>query len=147
MKKHTSELVAGKWYVYTLMLDGVVVYVGQSVNILTRMGCHSNQKEFTGAEYFPCDGKKEANNLEAELIVKHKPPQNTLVPRNDIFKSKSSVLSEIEAILVSAYDRVVPPYVIEYRHTKKSRILHGRETLAKVCKIVIKEIEEKFIKN
>jgi hypothetical protein len=72
---------------YLLWKGGKVIYVGQSVNVLSRIGVHlSNpQKDFDGYSYSHVRGN--LNDAEAELIAKYKPSCNYDMPRNTLYAS------------------------------------------------------------
>jgi hypothetical protein len=53
--------------VYFLILNGRVVYVGQSVNVYQRIGQHSTQKKFDSYAYIPCE-KSMLDRLESIYI-------------------------------------------------------------------------------
>jgi len=61
--------------VYFLIKDEEIVYVGQSVNIFSRIGAHETLKDFDTFTYIECD-KSELNIIEAKYIVKFKPKYN-----------------------------------------------------------------------
>lgn len=68
---------------YLLWKDGRVVYVGQSTNIMARVGFHLTNplKSFDGFCYTLISG--DLNEAEAELIVKHQPTINSSMPINN----------------------------------------------------------------
>lgn len=76
---------------YLLWKNGVVVYVGQSVNIMSRVGTHlaENLKDFDGFSYCLFDG--DLNDAEAELIARYKPTLNNAMPNNCIYASASQL--------------------------------------------------------
>lgn len=63
-------------YVYHLISNGEIVYVGKSVNPLGRIGCHFNDKNFDSYELFECESVELSEVLEAERIVELQPPLN-----------------------------------------------------------------------
>jgi hypothetical protein len=63
--------------IYHLMLDEQVVYVGQSANMLARIGNWVSSKaiDFDGYRFFPCE-IDQLNALEREHIGRYKPQHN-----------------------------------------------------------------------
>lgn len=65
--------------VYRLMKAGRAVYIGQSVDILSRVTTHAAEKDFDEFSYALVDGGREAlNEIEAALIILERPPENRL---------------------------------------------------------------------
>ena len=63
--------------VYRLMKDGKTVYIGQSVNIISRITEHAAEKDFDQFSYALVDGGREAlNDVESALIIMERPPEN-----------------------------------------------------------------------
>jgi hypothetical protein len=75
----TFEKVCG---VYFLMLDGDVVYIGQSINCNYRISVHisGGKKEFDGCYIIRAEPET-LDNLEAQYIHKFKPRYNMLIPK------------------------------------------------------------------
>lgn len=63
---------------YALRRWGKIVYIGQSNNILRRIGEHAAEgvKEFDSFSYIRCDDKRERDRLEAHWINYFKPKYN-----------------------------------------------------------------------
>lgn len=76
---------------YLLIKNGVVVYVGQSVNIWARVGVHlaNPLKDFDSFCY--CEVAGDLNEKEAELIIKHKPHINSSLPNNSRYASSEQI--------------------------------------------------------
>lgn len=65
--------------VYRLMKAGRTVYIGQSVDILSRVTTHAAEKDFDEFSYALVDGGRQAlNEIEAALITLEQPPENRL---------------------------------------------------------------------
>ena len=63
--------------VYRLMKNGKTVYIGQSVDIISRVLQHAAEKDFDEFSYALVDGSKETlNAIETALIVLERPPEN-----------------------------------------------------------------------
>ncbi|MDD4890378.1 MAG: hypothetical protein PHU85_10650 [Phycisphaerae bacterium] len=73
---HLPEVIRG---VYFLMFRGVVVYVGQSSDIVSRIYSHYSEwcKRFDDVRYLQTDDKRLANDVELELIRTLKPKYNS----------------------------------------------------------------------
>ena len=82
-KKKLSE-----YYVYVLVNNGSVVYVGQTSNIETRLLAHEKTKEFDSYFSIECD-RKYLSAFEAELIVKLNPILNSTLPSQVKYITKS----------------------------------------------------------
>lgn len=81
----SAELRAGTfdprgYFVYLLFGDDLDVpfYVGQSRNILGRLGTHAanHRGRISGVQLIRCDTVKEMLGVEAELIARHQPEEN-----------------------------------------------------------------------
>lgn len=81
--------------IYFLIKDGVVVYVGQSNNILTRVSTHSTF-EFDSFNYFEVSSKKRLDNLEAYFIAKFKPAYNQVMQRNTVGLTNQHKMTSIK---------------------------------------------------
>lgn len=65
------------YYVYFLLKDGNVVYVGQTDNILNRIKSHQKNKNFNNVAYITTT-KDKLNYLENYYIMKYEPFYNKL---------------------------------------------------------------------
>lgn len=74
--------------VYFLFRDGEVVYVGQSINIASRVYSHikEGKKDFDCYSFFECSCK-DLDRLEAALICKFDPEYNATIPPGQGFMS------------------------------------------------------------
>lgn len=79
--------------VYQLIREGVVVYVGSSTNIESRIVSHTKDKDFDEVIVCVKDTKEEMLNLENALIFKFRPEYN-----------KSANLRRVEAYGADPYD-------------------------------------------
>jgi len=61
--------------IYFLVSDEGIVYVGQSINITSRVQQHTSSKVFTHYTYVLCD-EKDLDNLETKYINKFRPKYN-----------------------------------------------------------------------
>ena len=76
--------------VYFLFNENEIVYIGQSINILNRVGTHTQSKTFNSWNYISCS-REELNDLEAELIIQHKPVLNSSLPKNKMWISINQI--------------------------------------------------------
>lgn len=91
MKKKKSSCI------YRLFYNGVVVYVGQTINIRARIINHIPYKNFDFFDFEFCE-KSDANELEAESIARHKPIHNKALPRNKKLLLLGTVKSEVRKL-------------------------------------------------
>lgn len=63
-------------YVYHLIKNGEIVYVGKSINPLGMIGSHFNDKDFDSYELFICNSIDESEILESQRIVELQPILN-----------------------------------------------------------------------
>lgn len=61
--------------VYALLLSGEVVYIGQTTNVIRRIGEHAATREFDEYRFIKCEVGR-LLNLERELILLYRPPWN-----------------------------------------------------------------------
>lgn len=75
--------------IYLLWDRGAVVYVGQSENILQRVGVHlaNPLKDFDGFSYAVVE-TGDLNIIEAEIIIRYSPRLNKGLPRNDKYVTR-----------------------------------------------------------
>lgn len=64
------------YFVYALWRGEEIVYIGQSTNLLGRIGAHTKTKEFDYYSYYTCRDQLEMDNIESVLIYKFKPIYN-----------------------------------------------------------------------
>ena len=67
--------------IYFLNLDGKIVYIGETISLMTRISQHVNEaaKVFNNFSFEPCSGSdKERKSIEAKLIRRHKPKYNVV---------------------------------------------------------------------
>ena len=86
-RKRAHEIITG---VYFLIRDLKVVYVGQSVDVIARVGSHRTNrvKQFDEYYFIRCP-EEYMNILEAHFIAKLSPAYNTSTPKNPVYKSKN----------------------------------------------------------
>jgi excinuclease UvrABC nuclease subunit len=86
-----------KWFcpsVYLLTNNDQVVYVGQSIRGLGRIGEHLRDKEFNGITIIPTM-ESELSVKEAEYIIRYEPYYNRSLPRNDRYMSRKMICREL----------------------------------------------------
>lgn len=92
---HAGDGIA---FIYHLILDGKIVYVGRTTNLKSRLAAHhAFGKKFDSARFYhvPADN---AGNAEASDIMTIKPPLNKSIPKNDLFISLSSFKKEVASL-------------------------------------------------
>ena len=74
---------------YFLLRDGVVVYVGRSIDCMRRIITHDKDplKSFDSYSVFPIDDDEELGLAEAENIFLYCPEQNSSIPTGSRFIS------------------------------------------------------------
>lgn len=79
--KHSVDVVFDQnYYVYFLIKNEEIVYVGATVNFVRRLHQHKVDKDFDSFNYIRCCSDEEMNKLELEYIVKLKPKYNKSLP-------------------------------------------------------------------
>lgn len=111
--------------VYLLLKEGEIIYIGQSVNIHSRISSHSRFK-FDSYNFIVVDETKKLDNLEAYLIGRFKPKHNSVMQRNtlglnrDHLFSTKTIPDTAHDIILKEYGDLVAPYV--KRETKPEKI-------------------------
>jgi len=85
--------------VYFLIKDDHVIYVGQSINLDSRLGGHAS-KGFDSVSYLRV-AESELNNVEAFYIVKFNPVLNKALPSNKHYIKEGAANKKIELIFKS----------------------------------------------
>ena len=88
---HASNSTCG---IYFLRKSGSIVYIGQSVNVYSRVAQHRNTKDFDAVDFMPCD-KNKLNEIEGFLIRLIMPPQNGYKPNTSAGAPASSLWNEV----------------------------------------------------
>jgi len=89
-------------YVYQLIKNGVVVYVGKTDDVVNRIISHRKDKDFDEVKYYICRDKHEQNLVENTCIFKLTPTLNKglnlkYVDKNldiDVFKKSDEILPD-----------------------------------------------------
>lgn len=69
--------------VYVLLWRGVVQYVGESSNVLARVGMHCRSFDFDRILYIPEGNKRERRAIEAAIARRFAPPMSSVFSRRD----------------------------------------------------------------
>ncbi len=77
----TFNLGEQKSYIYSLFKNDRIIYIGQTISLDTRIICHEKDKDFDLVKFFRVP-RKEANEWEAEMILRHNPIYNCTIPKN-----------------------------------------------------------------
>ena len=81
-----KELFPDDIYIYFLIRNNEVVYVGQTTQLMMRIGYHTTCKTFDSINYFKVKAEM-ANLIEAMMRVKFVPPLNNAMPRQELYVS------------------------------------------------------------
>ncbi len=86
-----AEMIRKQSGIYFLCKSGKVVYVGQSSNLVQRIGKHLAQgrKNFDSYHYIIIEHN--LDNVEANYIVTLQPKYNKKLPKNSIYESISTI--------------------------------------------------------
>ena len=85
-KKNVKQL--NDYYVYALWKDGEIVYIGQTIQLESRVTTHKGDKDFDEYSYFKCEGKFQMDVLESYLINELRPEYNKELGNGYISLSK-----------------------------------------------------------
>lgn len=78
--------------IYFLWKDSRIIYIGQSVNMASRIFAHLHmQYDSHTLVQYPTEN---LNDLEAEYIIRHKPINNKGLPENKLWKSAALIKRE-----------------------------------------------------
>lgn len=105
-----SEDTAG-YCVYHLIKNNKVVYVGQSKCLKKRVIRHCySEIDFDFVGIIKCD-ESDVSNMEASQIVKHLPPLNKNLPKNDIYMPKKIASNKISEYISDRIIEIKSDYV------------------------------------
>lgn len=93
-----------EFYVYQLIKEGTVVYVGKTDRSHDRMVAHKKDKDFDEVRYFQCSGTNQQDIIENTHIFKLKPKYNKNV-RLDLVDHSMSVLEFLKT------DEIKPDFI------------------------------------
>ena len=89
----------GVMCIYSLFSNDVCVYVGQSIDVKTRMYQHlSFGKVFDSFEFEYCEAEK-SNEAETLMIIKNQPTLNKILPPTDKYISLTAMSLQITKLL------------------------------------------------
>lgn len=82
--------------VYELFLNDELIYVGQSVDVKSRILQHVRAGEifFDSFNVTNCE-KSELNDIEASYIIERGPKRNLTIPVNSIYCTRSAIQNEV----------------------------------------------------
>lgn len=119
IKAYDSDVL----YIYHLILDGAVVYVGQTSFLKKRLQNHIQFKEFNSISVKQCN-RVDANEIEAIDILTYMPIHNKSLPKNSGFMMVGSVknkLSEEVLNIINSFEHVeVKNFAGGYRYVPTS---------------------------
>jgi hypothetical protein len=107
-------------YVYYLILEGTVVYVGQTTNVIQRIFTHKSDKGKTYDSFMLLPISSDMGLLESEFIeiVKHKPKLNKALPvlscavYEQRVKQISACIKDVGLLPSDFYDENNPDMII-----------------------------------
>jgi hypothetical protein len=85
----------GNCFIYFLMFDNKITYIGQTINIDGRKKQHIKAGKIFDKISFVHVIEEELNNVEAKLIARFTPPANKTMPPNDYYVSNHTILKSI----------------------------------------------------
>lgn len=137
IRSHNIEREHDETFIYSLMIDDVCIYVGQTKNLKQRLYSHlANEKEFKSAIVYLCYDE-DANNEEAKTIVKRGAKLNGMLPKTDSFVSMHSIASEMTRKITDELGVLNPAFSSEIG--KKLRYFDAEEAeslIETVCSII-----------
>lgn len=134
------------YYVYFLLKDGNVVYVGQTDNILNRIKSHQKNKDFNNVAYI-ITTKDKVNYLENYYIMKYEPFYNKLSTDSRCMSS-AYIIKKIR----EKYNQEEANFeeIIQFIEKSKYKDILNRKScivISKKYSNLINEIEDYFIKK
>lgn len=86
-------------YIYSLYFNDVCVYVGQTMDLRSRVYAHlGDRKSFNSVSYFICSSES-ANQAEADEIVKKQPTLNGNLPSTSSYILVSNLTKEVLSMI------------------------------------------------
>lgn len=80
------------WFVYHLLDQGQVVYVGQSYSLYRRLQFHVADKSFDAVRVFEVADEREMTSVEQRDIAEHKPRYNKCWQRSEHQRKAAAVI-------------------------------------------------------
>ena len=122
--------VRGVCCVYQLLnSSGDVLYVGQTLDLKTRLNQHILSSKSPDSFSFEVVDKSRANNVEAARITQLKPALNKSLPTNDFYTSKAKLKKELTEMLHCFIDELDPDFEIESKMKLAGQYLHSYNAL------------------
>ncbi len=133
-----TDPTPGDRYIYSLISKGDVVYIGQSKDLKTRVYSHLiDGKVFDQIEYYECT-ESEANELEANAIVRESPKLNTSLPKTKLYINENQLKKEISDCISDVVTYIAKKSCICFTRPPSKKISHTY-----VAKSELDEIIEK----
>jgi hypothetical protein len=102
-------------FVYFLINESEIIYVGQTFSLKGRIYQHTTEKTFTHVCFLEVKGS-DLNNIEAAYIVKLNPSINRTIPSNDLYASTGAIRTRSMETLKAAVDRAVEIIGPSFQH-------------------------------
>jgi hypothetical protein len=129
--------------IYSLISDGVCVYVGQTVDIKSRLYQHLlDGKVFDSFEYELCK-RKDADISELNEIIKRQPTLNKVLPPNNQYISMTTLSSQITEMLLDNAD--VIDFVFcgaKHENARKTKRYLSHDTVSLIKELIINSISK-----
>lgn len=114
------------FYIYKLYLGGILVYIGSTKDVKSRLIQHASEKEFDSAYVCGVAGKDLCVNTEQYLIEKYDPAYNRMCSFKEdkpfLYESqlawesyKFSTVDSINKFVLPAVDIVIPSFLVRRR--------------------------------
>ena len=76
--------------IYFFFKNDIIVYIGQSINVESRVVAHTKNKEFDSWNYIKVDSI-DLNEVESTYILEYQPKYNKTIPFNKKWISKNNI--------------------------------------------------------
>lgn len=120
--------------IYFLIDGEEIVYVGQSLDVYSRVTAHRSNKDFTHYSHFECE-KADANELEDMYITLLDPHYNKKLNKYGRYYNISEIATEFDLDLqeittILKHMNILPLFSVNYRTVDIDSVKHSIEALA-----------------
>lgn len=122
---NVKKMFPSDTYIYFLIHNEEVIYVGQTTQLMTRIAYHTTCKTFDSINYFKVE-EEDANLIEAIMIVKFDPPLNNAMPGQELYVS---------------YEQLKKMYGLSKKQIQK---LIGKDFVCAAGKLYVEMSSEKY---
>jgi len=106
-----KQILLKQCFVYFLVKNDEIVYVGQTTRGIARIYNHYGQKDFDFYSFIECK-EEELNDLEASYIIKFNPIYNGTPPPNSIYTGKFTLKKKLR-IDGNAWNFIIKRYKVK----------------------------------